>query len=250
MIPSDASISRTLPLRIGKKLRSPCTSVVVGVRPADELTGRHLVVIGEVEGVKVLVHLVAQVVLHVERDAAAPVAPEVRGDERQDAEADEQRQPRGQRRAVVQDDVVDDLALDQRHQGLGGAPHERTAERDLEVAPVPHEVGPQPAHPAGTVSAAGGRAWCRRAGTAAAARRGRAGGGRGGLRDPAHFPPAAARRSARWRSIAPSSISRARSVMAGSSVARTTSSSRAAMAASVWLRSSRPSSVSWRRIAR
>ncbi len=105
--------------------------------------------LGEVELVEVLVHRVSQVVLDVQRDPAPSVAPEVCGCEGHHAEADEQRQPRGQWRAVVQDDVVDDLTLDQRHDGLSGAAHEGAAEGDLEIVPVRHEVRPQAPHPAG-----------------------------------------------------------------------------------------------------
>ena len=47
----------------------------VRVRPPDQLTGRHLVVLGEIELVEVLVHRVAQVELDVQRDPSTSVAP-------------------------------------------------------------------------------------------------------------------------------------------------------------------------------
>ena len=105
--------------------------------------------LGEIELVEVLVHRVAQVVLDVQRDPAPSVAAEICGCEGHNAETDEQRQPRSQWRAVVQDDVVDDLTLDQRHDGLSGTAHQSAAKSDLEVAPVRHEIRPHPAHPAG-----------------------------------------------------------------------------------------------------
>ena len=76
--------------------------------------------LGEVELVEVLVHGVAQVVLDVEGHPATSVAAQVGGAEGHDAEADEQCQPRGERRTVMEDDVVDDLALDEGYHGLGG----------------------------------------------------------------------------------------------------------------------------------
>jgi len=54
---------------IGKKLSRPWTRSSRSW-PSDELTGRHLVVLGKIELVQVLVHRVAQVVLDVQRDPA------------------------------------------------------------------------------------------------------------------------------------------------------------------------------------
>ena len=55
----------------------------VGRRAAHELAGLQLVVTREVEALELAEHRGAQVVLHVERDAAAPEAAEVREHERE-----------------------------------------------------------------------------------------------------------------------------------------------------------------------
>ena len=57
----------------------------------------ELVVAREVERLQLTEHRGAQVVLHVERDAATAVAPDVREDEPRDAHHDEQREPRPER---------------------------------------------------------------------------------------------------------------------------------------------------------
>ena len=71
----------------------------VGRRAAHELTGLELVVAREVEPLQLPEHRGAQVVLHVERDAAAAVSAEVREHERQHAHDDHQREPRRERPA-------------------------------------------------------------------------------------------------------------------------------------------------------
>ena len=63
----------------------------VGRRAAHELAGLQLVVAGEVEALELAEDRGAQVVLHVERDAAAVEPAEVREDEREHAHHDHQR---------------------------------------------------------------------------------------------------------------------------------------------------------------
>ena len=93
----------------------------VRVGPGDELAGRHPVQVVEVQRLQVVVHVVAQVVLHLEGDPAAAVAADVGEAEAGRGERHQQQQPRPQRRRVVEDDLVHDLAGDERDDRLAGA---------------------------------------------------------------------------------------------------------------------------------
>jgi hypothetical protein len=93
----------------------------VGVGPGHHLPGGHAVQVGEVHGLEMVVHGVAQVVLDGQCHPSAAVAPDIGKPEGGYGEADENGQPGPQGRGVGDDDVVDDLALYQRHQGLTGA---------------------------------------------------------------------------------------------------------------------------------
>ena len=147
MTASDKTSMRMLPLMIGRKLSRPLHEHRVGVRPGDELARRHAVEVGEVERLQVLLHGIAQVVLNVEGDTAAPVSAEVGTDEGHDSEAKQRHQPRRERRGVPQDHVVDDLALDQGHDHLGEAADDGTSEGDEEVALVHKHVAAEAPHP-------------------------------------------------------------------------------------------------------
>ena len=120
----------------------------VGGRAAHELTGRHLVVAGEVEPLQLPEDRGSQVVLHVERDAPAPEPAVVGEDERQHAHDDHQCQPGRQRLVVVGDDVVDDDLLYRREQRLDELTADRDPERDVRVLLVRLHVADQATNPA------------------------------------------------------------------------------------------------------
>ena len=86
---------------------------------------------------------------------AAVVAAEVGEAERGGGEHDEQDQPGPQGGGMGQDDAVDDLPLDQRHDGLADAAEHRAEQRELQLPAVPEHVAPQAPDPA----RAGWR-WC------------------------------------------------------------------------------------------
>ncbi len=90
---SDSTSRMTLPLMIGSMLSSACTSAESEFAPGHELTGRHLVEAREVHGLEVVVHVVAQIVLHLEADPAAAIAPKVGETEGGEGEDDEQHEP-------------------------------------------------------------------------------------------------------------------------------------------------------------
>jgi hypothetical protein len=91
----------------------------VGVGPADELTGGHPGELGGVHRLQMVVHGVAEVVLDLQGDPPAEVAPHVGAAEGDGRQRDEQDEPRPQRRGVLEDHAVDDLAFDQRDDRLG-----------------------------------------------------------------------------------------------------------------------------------
>ncbi len=119
----------------------------VGRRAADELTRRHFVVAGEVEALQLPEDRGAEIVLNVERDAAAPETAQVREDEREHAHHDHQRQPRRQRPLVVRDDVVDHDLLHERQQRLDQLAADGHAERDVRVLLVRLHVADEAADP-------------------------------------------------------------------------------------------------------
>ena len=90
--PSDMTSITRLPVSMGRKLRSICTSARSALGTRHQLPGRQLVVPREVEALQPLEQRGAQVVLHVEREAAADEPPDVREDELHRGRADEQRQ--------------------------------------------------------------------------------------------------------------------------------------------------------------
>ncbi len=129
--------------------QQPLQQADVGVGPADQLPGLQLVVAGEVEPLELVVDGVAQVELHVEADAPADVAPDVGGAEAGQGDHDQQREPRPQRLAVIEDDVVDDLPFDGRHRRGEPAAHQRPAQGQEHVAPVRLQPRRQPPDPSG-----------------------------------------------------------------------------------------------------
>ena len=149
MTPTDSTTSSTLLLMMGKKLSRPWTRVESELaRPTSCPVGIRSRLLG-VHGLEVVVHGVAQVVLHLEGHPAAAVAAEVGEAEGGAGQAEEQHQPGPQGRVVGQDDPVDDLPLDQRDDGLRHSAEHGAAERQQHVASVPHHVAPQPADPSG-----------------------------------------------------------------------------------------------------
>ena len=120
----------------------------VGIRPRDELAGRHPVEVREVEGLQMLMHGIAQVELNIEGNAAAAVPTEVGTDERHDPKGEQNDDPWRERRGVTQDHVVDDLALDERDDHLGNAAKDGAGERDDKVALVAEKVATETPHPA------------------------------------------------------------------------------------------------------
>ena len=149
MTPSESSMSSTLPLMIGEEAEQPLHQGRVGVGPGHQLAGRHAVEVVEVQRLQVVVHGVAQVVLHVEGDPAAPVAADVGEAERWPPARPTRRTSHGHSgERVVDDDLVDDLALDEGDDGLAGAAEHRGAEGEDHVAAVAQHVAPEAADPA------------------------------------------------------------------------------------------------------
>ena len=146
--PSDSTIRRTLPLIIGMNIRSPWTSVVSELARATSwpvgIRSRR----GEVHPLEVGLHLVAQVVLDLQRDPAAAVAAQVGGEEGARGDHDQGDQPGQQRFAPFDDHAVDDLALEQRRARLAGGTEDGGGEGDGDVAPVAEDVAEEAAQPA------------------------------------------------------------------------------------------------------
>ena len=122
---SESTSSTTLPVASGKEAQQRLDQGEVGARTRHDLPGGELVVVGEVEPLHPLEDRGAQVVLHVEREAATDEASDVGEHEVHRAQADEQREQRPERALVGDDHVVDDRALDE---GDGDG-DERGAER-------------------------------------------------------------------------------------------------------------------------
>jgi hypothetical protein len=112
-------------------------------------------VAGEVEPLQAFVDGVAQVVLHVEGDAATDEAAHVGGDEADQADQNQDAQPGGQRPAGADDDVVDDQALDGRSQRGHALAQHGHAEGERHLAAMHGEEGQEATDPA---PARGGRA--------------------------------------------------------------------------------------------
>ena len=121
----------------------------VRVRPRHQLTGRHPVEVVEVQRLQMVVHRVAEVVLHRKRHSSAAVAAHVREAEARGRERDEQHQPRPERRCVLENHAVDDLAGDQRDGCLRNTAEHRRAERQEHVASMPQGVAGEAPDPAG-----------------------------------------------------------------------------------------------------
>ena len=95
----------------GEEAEEPLHQGRVGVGPGDELPGRHPVEVVEVHRLEVVVHVVAQVVLHGQGDPATAVAADVGEAEARPGPGRQEHQPRPQGRVVVEDHAVDDLRV-------------------------------------------------------------------------------------------------------------------------------------------
>lgn len=109
---------------------------------------RHSVEGREIHRLQMVVHGIAQLILHAERHFAAPIAADARADEDRHGLNDKTHQPGPQRRAVVKDGLVHDLSTDERNSDLAGAADYRRATGKYHVAPMVEPVAPQPAQPA------------------------------------------------------------------------------------------------------
>ena len=130
-----------------QELQEPLDQRDVGRRPAHELTGLQFVVTREVEALELGEDRRTDVVLHVERNAAAPEAPQVREHERRDTHDDHQREPRRERLLVRGDHIVDDHLLHDGQQRLDELAAGRDTERDVRVLLVRLHVADEPANP-------------------------------------------------------------------------------------------------------
>ena len=119
----------------------------VGGGPRDQLPGRQLVLPRAVQPRQRAEDAVAQVVLHVQGQLAADIAAQPGPGEVQDRQHQRHGGPRGQRRGAADDDIVDDVALDQRHGGVGEHRQQRAAEGDQDAAAVDPADREQAAHP-------------------------------------------------------------------------------------------------------
>ena len=134
---------------IGKKLSSPWTSVESELARATSWPVGIRSRLSKSSDLQVVVHVVAQVVLDLERDPTTAVAADVGEAEAGRGEPDEQEQPRPQRRGAAEDDAVDDLARDQRDRRLAHAAEHRGTDREHDVAAVPEHVAPEAPDPPG-----------------------------------------------------------------------------------------------------
>ena len=149
MTPSENSMSSTLPLMMGKKLRSPCTRVESELARATSCPVGIRSRLSKSMDLQMVVHGVAQVVLDGEGHPAAPVAADVGEAERGQPPGPTSSTSHGHSAEVcVDDDAVDDLALDQRHDRLADAAETPPPSGPAHVPAVPQHVAPQAAHPA------------------------------------------------------------------------------------------------------
>jgi hypothetical protein len=121
----------------------------VGVRASDQLTRRHPAEVVEVECLEVVVHVIAQVVLDLERNPAATVATHVGEREACGGERDQQEEPWPERRRPGENDAVDDLTGDQRDSRLTDAAKHRGSHGQHDITSVPEHVAPEAPDPTG-----------------------------------------------------------------------------------------------------
>ena len=134
-----------------EEAQQPLDERRVRVGAGDELAGGHAPEVVEVERLQVIVHVVAQVVLDFEGDAAAPIAADVRKGKARRGKADQEEQPRPQRRRPGEDDSVDDLPGDERDRRLADAAEHRGTNGQHDVSPVPEHIAPEAPDPTGRI---------------------------------------------------------------------------------------------------
>ena len=118
--PSETTNNKMFATPIGQELQEPLDQRDVGRRPAHELAGLQLVVAREVEALQLAEDRGAEVVLHVERDAAAPEPAEVREHERRRHPSRSSASSHGASgRSCARDHVVDHDLLHDRQQATG-----------------------------------------------------------------------------------------------------------------------------------
>lgn len=132
----------------GQHEEQPLDQLEVAGGPPDDLAGGQLVLAAPVEARDGVVHVGAQVVLDVERQAAAVVPADVRHHVHEDRGAYEQPGPYPHGLAVVADDVVDDDLGDQRHERHDRHAAQGGPERQQHIEPVPPGVCGEPPGPA------------------------------------------------------------------------------------------------------
>ncbi len=120
----------------------------VGGGASDDLPGGQLVLAPPVEPGDGVVHVGAQVVLHVEGEASAVVPAYVGEGVHEQGGGYEHPRPGAHGLGPVPDDVVDDHLGDQGHERHDGHARQRGAEREQHVGLVPPGVGGQPLSPA------------------------------------------------------------------------------------------------------
>ena len=130
-----------------EEVEQPLDERRVRVGASDQLTRRHAAQVLEVHGLQVVVHVVAEVVLDLERDAATAISPDVRETEAGRREAEQQQQQRPERRPVRDDDAVDDLPRHQRHRRLRNAPEHGGPDGERHVTSVAEHVAPESPYP-------------------------------------------------------------------------------------------------------
>jgi hypothetical protein len=121
----------------------------VGDRAADDLAGLDLVLAGSVEAFEGPEHRVPQVELNVEGQPAAQVTTDEPEAEPHQPGGQQRHQVGGDRMPVDDDDVVDDLAFDQRRDGGHRAAQDRAAEGQEHVTAIAGHIAEQATQPAG-----------------------------------------------------------------------------------------------------
>lgn len=110
-----------VPAHDGQKGEQALDKCGVGIGARHELAGGHPVKIAGVHELQMLLHVVAQIVLHRKRNPPAVVAAQIGEGERRHPQQDQQGKPWPQRRRRDEDDVVHDLPRDQWDENLGRA---------------------------------------------------------------------------------------------------------------------------------